>query len=70
MPNAVVVGLLRVVEAGSIVLSGDVRIVIPPTLSISEYPIGCSLTVVVHQQSDEHLVAESIRRNRDEFLGA
>jgi hypothetical protein len=70
MPNAVVVGILHAVEVGSIVLSGNVHIVIPPTLSVAEYPIGCSLTVVVHEQSDEHLVAESIRRNRDGFLGA
>lgn len=70
MPNAVIVGVLRAVEAGSIVLSGNVRIAIPTTLSLTDFPIGCSLTVVVHQQADGHLVAESIRRNRDGFGAA
>jgi hypothetical protein len=70
MPNAVIVGILRAVEAGVILLSGNVHIIIPPTLSVAEFPIGCSLTVVVHEQADEHLVAESIRRNKDGFLGA
>jgi hypothetical protein len=70
MPNAVIVGILRAVEAGAILLSGNVRIIVPSNLSVAEFPIGCSLTVIVHQQSDEHLAAESIRRNKDGFLGA
>jgi len=46
MPTSVLVGRLRVVEPGSILLSGDVRIFVKQG-EIVDLPIGCSITVVV-----------------------
>jgi hypothetical protein len=31
----------------------------------ADFPIGCTVTVAVHQESDERLVAETSKRNRD-----
>jgi hypothetical protein len=36
--------------------------VIPPALSVPDFPIACTLTVVVDRVSDDILVAESIAR--------
>jgi hypothetical protein len=63
MPNSVITGRLRAVDAGAIVLAGHLRILIPPGLSITVFPIGCSLSVVVREGPDKQLVAESITRN-------
>jgi hypothetical protein len=68
MPNSVIIGRLRAVEPGHIILGGNLRIIVPPALSVAEFPIGCSLTVVVHQLSDDHLIAESIKRNKEETI--
>ena len=65
MSNAVVIGRLRGVEAGAIVLDGELCIIVPPTLSVADFPIGCRVTVAVHRESDERLVAETIKRNPD-----
>ena len=41
---------------------------IPPGLSVAEFPIGCGVAVVVHHQSDEQIiVAEGIKQNQDEL---
>jgi hypothetical protein len=63
MPHSAITGRLRGVEAGALLLGGHLRILIPPTISMSDFPIGSSLTVVVHEGPDKHLVAESITRN-------
>jgi hypothetical protein len=69
MPNSVIVGRLRAIEGDTIILGGHCRIHIPPTISVAEFPIGTSLTVVVHQESDEHLIAERIERSPAERFG-
>jgi hypothetical protein len=46
MSNAVVIGRLRGVEAGAIVLDGELRIIVPPTLSVADFPIGCNRVVI------------------------
>jgi hypothetical protein len=65
---SVILGRLRAVEADSVILGGNLRIHIPPPLSVAEFPIGCSLTLVVHQLS-ERLVAESVRHNKEDESG-
>jgi hypothetical protein len=44
--------LLRAVEADAIILGDNLRIIIPPGLSVAELPIGCGVAAVVHRQSD------------------
>jgi hypothetical protein len=65
MPNSVIIGRLRAVEPGHIILGGHMRIQIPTGMSVAQFPIGCSLTVVAHQESDDHIVAESITLNEE-----
>ena len=53
MPTSVISGRLTAVEPGHIVLGQDIdRITVPAHLSVAEFPIGCSVAVVVHRQSD------------------
>jgi hypothetical protein len=66
---SVILGRLRAVEAESIILGGNLRIHLPPPLSVAAFPIGCSLTLVVHQLSDRRLVAESISHNTEDEGG-
>jgi hypothetical protein len=48
MPTSVITGRLTAIEPGHIVLGQNLhRITVPPALSTAEFPIGCSLTVVV-----------------------
>jgi hypothetical protein len=65
MPNLLITGRLRAVETGAIVLTAHVRILIPPDISITDFPIGCSLTVVVHEGPDKQIIAERITRYSD-----
>lgn len=65
MPNSVVIGRLRAVDGVVITLGGNVRIIVPPTFTIEDYPIGCSLTVTVHLRADDLLIAERIDRTRE-----
>jgi hypothetical protein len=60
MPNSVVVGKVRRIEPGYIILGGNLRIVVPADLSVPNMQIGSSITVVVHQGEDGALVAESV----------
>ena len=60
MPNAVVVGLLRAVEPGRITLGGNLHILVPPEVIVPAVPLNSSVTVVVHEQADGRLIAESI----------
>ena len=61
MPNSVIVGKLRAIQRGHIILGGNVLILLPAHISIDGLEFGTSLTVVVHRE-DEHLIAESIRK--------
>jgi hypothetical protein len=63
MPHAVIIGLLLAVETDAILLSGDVRISIPSTLRVPDFPIGCSVTVVVDKHTGENPIAVSIKRS-------
>jgi hypothetical protein len=38
VPNSVIVGHLRAIRTEAIVLGGDVRILLPPPLSVTELP--------------------------------
>ena len=69
MANSVIIGRLHAIEAGAIILGEHCRIIIPPTISVAGFPIGSRLTVVVHEESDERLIAESIERNPDDHDG-
>jgi hypothetical protein len=66
MPNAVVVGQLRAIEPGRITLGGNLHIIVPPELVLPTIPLQSSVTVVVHEREDGQLIAESIRRSRDD----
>ena len=61
MPNSVIVGKLRAIQPGHIILGGNVLILLPAHISIDGLEVGTSLTVVVHQE-DEQLVVESVRK--------
>jgi hypothetical protein len=65
MPNSVVVGKIRVIGPGYIILGGNLRIILPAHLSVADVQIGTSLTVVVRQSDDERLVAESVTNTPD-----
>ena len=64
MPNSVVAGKLRAVEVGLITLGRDLRIIVPPEM-VTDIPLGTSLTVVVHQEPNGWLLAESVRIKTD-----
>lgn len=57
MPNSVIIGRLRAINAEGIVLDGDLRITLAPRLSVGNMPLGTSLTIVVERRSDGELVA-------------
>jgi hypothetical protein len=60
MPTSVISGRLTAIEPGHIVLGQNLyRITVPPALSTGEFPIGCSLSVVVRAVGGE-LIAVSI----------
>jgi hypothetical protein len=64
MPRAVIVGVLLAVETDAILLSGGVRIIVPPTLGgVADSLIGCSVTVVIDQHTGEDPIAVSIKRS-------
>jgi len=44
--------LLRAVEADAIIPGDNLPIIIPPGLSLAEFPIGCGVAVLVHPHSD------------------
>ena len=46
IPNAVIVGQLRAIEAKSFVLGGNMRVFLSPGVPVPDYPLGTSLTVV------------------------
>ena len=60
MPNSVIVRKLRAIHPDHIVLGGGVRILLPAHIITA---------VVVHEDTDQHLVAESIKKNPNELLG-
>jgi hypothetical protein len=60
MPNSVIVGPLRAIEAKSFILGGAVRIFLSPGVPMPDCPLGTSLTVVAVSR-DDVLYAESIR---------
>jgi hypothetical protein len=65
----VVVGKLRAIHSDHIVLGGGVRILLPAHITTDGLEVGASLTVVIHENTDRHLVAESIRKTPDGLLG-
>jgi hypothetical protein len=69
MPNSVIVGKLRAIHPDHIVLGGGVRILLPAHIAIDGLEVGASLTVVVHEDTDQHLMAESITKNPSDLLG-
>jgi hypothetical protein len=60
MPNSVIIGPLRAIEAKSFILGGAVRVFLSPGVPMPGYPLGTSLTVVAVSREDV-LYAESIR---------
>jgi hypothetical protein len=67
MPHTVIVGLLLAVETEAILLSGNVRIIIPPTLEVPDLPIGCSVTVLVDKHPGKDPILVSIKRSSIAF---
>jgi hypothetical protein len=67
MPNSIIVGRLRAIEAGSFILGGNLRVFFLPGVSIPECPLGTSLTVVAVSRQDV-LYAESIRKTSPDGL--
>jgi hypothetical protein len=62
MPISVISGRLTAIEPGHIVLGQNLhRITVPPALSTAEFPIGCSLSVVVREVGGQ-LIAVSIEQ--------
>ena len=56
MPTSVITGRLTAVEPGHIVLGRNVhRISVPLALSTAEFPIGCSLSVVVREVGGQRI---------------
>jgi hypothetical protein len=69
MTNGVVIGRLVAIEPGHIVLEGhvsSVRIMAPAAVSPVTFPIGCNLTVSVHQDGNM-IIAKSISRDEDQL---
>ena len=67
MTNGVVIGRLAAVEPGHIVLEGpigSIRIMAPAAVSAATFPIGCNLTISVHQDGNA-VIAKSISRDDD-----
>ena len=62
--RTVVVGPLRAIEPGRITLGGNLHIIVPPELILSDIPLDSSVTVVVHERDDGLLIAESIKRSK------
>jgi hypothetical protein len=69
MPNSVIVGKLRAIYPDHIVLGGSVRIMLPAHITTDGLEVGASLTIVIHEDTDQHLVAESIKKNPSDLLG-
>ena len=65
MPTSVLVGRLRDVEPGSIVLSGDVRIFVKRGATI-DVPIGCSVTAIVFGRLGV-LYAQDVRQTPEPY---
>ena len=61
MPNSVIVGPLRAIEAKSFVLGGNMRVFLSSGVPLPDYPLGTGLTVVAVSRQDV-LYAESIRQ--------
>jgi hypothetical protein len=61
VPNSVIVGPLRLIEAKSFILGGNLRVFLSPGVPMPDYPLGTSLTVVAVSREDM-LYAESIRQ--------
>lgn len=66
MKNGVVIGRLAAVEPGHIVLEGPIGSIriMAPAVSAATFPIGCNLTVSVHQDGNA-VIAKSISRDDD-----
>jgi hypothetical protein len=62
MPHVVVVGLIRAIAPGRITLSGNLHIIVPPEVVVPDMPLDSGVTVVLHEQPDGLLIAESITR--------
>ena len=63
MKNGVVIGRLAAVEPGHIVLEGpigSIRIMAPAAVSAATFPIGCNLTVSVHQDGNAVIARGSV----------
>jgi hypothetical protein len=60
-----VVGTLQAVEPGYIILTDDLRIAVPPEIPTANFSIGSNVTIV-GVRLDGVLVAESIKRTRDD----
>ena len=46
MPNSVIVGGLRTVEDGAIVIGGGLRLVLSPAVIAADVLVGTSLTII------------------------
>ena len=44
IPNAVIVGQLRAIEAKSFILGGNMRVFLSPGVPVPDYPLGTSLS--------------------------
>ena len=68
MTNGLAMGRLMSVEPAHILLGGplggSIRIMAPACLSLVTFPIGCNLTVSVHQDGST-IIATSISRDED-----
>ena len=64
----VIVGQLRAIYGESFVLGGELRVFLSPGVSIPDFPLGTSLTVVTVTHHDV-LYAESIRQTPADTLG-
>jgi hypothetical protein len=53
MRNSVIIGDLRGIEDEAIILGVNVRIVLPPPLSVADVPLGTSLMVPVRNINGE-----------------
>lgn len=45
MPNSVIVGRLRSVEADALVVGGGLRLMLSPGVRVPDVPVGTSLTI-------------------------
>jgi hypothetical protein len=64
----VIVGQLRAIDGESFVLGGDLRVFLSPGVTIPDFPLGTSLTVVAVSHQDL-LYAESISQTPPDPLG-